>query len=391
MLEIQKEDIYLFQKANTKEEAIRSIATSLFQKGYVTKDYVFGMLQREDQSTTFLGSAIAIPHGTTKTRSLVQKTGIVLHHFENGVDWGDKNIVYLAIGIAAKSDEHLSILTELTKVLGTDKIEEKLQNISKAQDLIEIIKGKSDEICFTKELINLNFQASSIAPINAFGLGLLKQNKAIDNNFIGQILENQPTYLGQGLWLNSSNIGVLKNTISLVCIKEPFEFQKKKMQGLVLIASKSKVHLYFLERLKDLIINKKQDLLFNSTKEIILNLLTKKDNKNKEVEDKDKNSAKKTIEKTKENEEIFQIKNPHGLHVRPAATLVNTTKKFSSTIEVSNLDGTKEYVDAKNIMAVVSLEVKYNHRLKFSANGDDAKTALKEISSVINQGLGEKN
>ena len=37
-------------------------------------------------------------------------TGVRLLQFPEGVDWGDGQIVYLAIGIAAKSDEHLRLL-----------------------------------------------------------------------------------------------------------------------------------------------------------------------------------------------------------------------------------------------------------------------------------------
>lgn len=38
--------------------------------------YVNGMLAREQQTSTFLGNGIAIPHGTTDTRDQVLKTGV---------------------------------------------------------------------------------------------------------------------------------------------------------------------------------------------------------------------------------------------------------------------------------------------------------------------------
>jgi phosphocarrier protein FPr len=40
------------------------------------------------------------------------------------VDWGDGQIVYLAIGIAARSDEHLRLLQLLTRALGETDLAE---------------------------------------------------------------------------------------------------------------------------------------------------------------------------------------------------------------------------------------------------------------------------
>ncbi|MCV5232986.1 PTS sugar transporter subunit IIA, partial [Escherichia coli] len=79
--------------ATDKFEAIRSIAHSLTDKGLVEQGYVEGMLNRENQNSTFLGNGIAIPHGTTDTRAMVKTTGVAVHHFPQGVDWGDGNTV----------------------------------------------------------------------------------------------------------------------------------------------------------------------------------------------------------------------------------------------------------------------------------------------------------
>lgn len=116
MLKLTKSDISLGQSAQDKFQAIRNIAGKLTEKGLVDKGYVEGMLNRENQNSTFLGNGIAIPHGTTDTRGLVKETGVAVHHFPEGIDWADGNRVYVAIGIAAKSDEHLGILKQLTKV-----------------------------------------------------------------------------------------------------------------------------------------------------------------------------------------------------------------------------------------------------------------------------------
>ena len=75
MLKLNTNDITLSQSANDKTEAIKNVAKSLSSKGLVEDAYVTGMLDRENQNSTFLGNGIAIPHGTTNTRSMVKTTG----------------------------------------------------------------------------------------------------------------------------------------------------------------------------------------------------------------------------------------------------------------------------------------------------------------------------
>ena len=64
------------------------------------------MLAREQQTSTYLGNGIAIPHGTTDTRDLVLQTGVQVFQFPQGIARGDDQTAYVVIGIAARSDEH---------------------------------------------------------------------------------------------------------------------------------------------------------------------------------------------------------------------------------------------------------------------------------------------
>ncbi|EDU8596189.1 hypothetical protein CWY31_004528, partial [Salmonella enterica subsp. enterica serovar Typhimurium var. 5-] len=76
MFQLSVQDIHPGEQAGNKEEAIRQIAAALTQAGNVAGGYVDGMLAREQQTSTFLGNGIAIPHGTTDTRDQVLKTGV---------------------------------------------------------------------------------------------------------------------------------------------------------------------------------------------------------------------------------------------------------------------------------------------------------------------------
>ena len=70
--------------------------------------------------------------------------------------------------------------------------------------------------------------------------------------------------------------------------------------------------------------------------------------------------------------------------------LVNEVKKYTSKIEVKNLDKNSPLVSAKSLMKIVALGVTKGTRLRFVATGDDAQQALDGIGAAIEAGLGEK-
>jgi mannitol/fructose-specific phosphotransferase system IIA component len=103
MLELTIEQISMGQSAVDKSAALHLLAQHLVADGLVAEGYLAGLQAREAQGSTFLGQGIAIPHGTPDTRDQVFSTGVRLMQFPEGVDWGDGQIVYLAIGIAPAS------------------------------------------------------------------------------------------------------------------------------------------------------------------------------------------------------------------------------------------------------------------------------------------------
>ena len=68
MFQLSTQDIHLAAQADSKNEAITQVAAALTQAGNVAAGYLDGMLAREQQTSTYLGNGIAIPHGTTDTR-----------------------------------------------------------------------------------------------------------------------------------------------------------------------------------------------------------------------------------------------------------------------------------------------------------------------------------
>ncbi|HDY8133812.1 TPA: fused PTS fructose transporter subunit IIA/HPr protein [Vibrio vulnificus] len=379
MLKLTSSDITLQQSADNKLDAIKSIAAALTAKGLVEQGYVEGMLNREAQNSTFLGNGIAIPHGTTDTRDLVQNTGVAVHHFPHGVDWGDGNKVYLAIGIAAKSDEHLGILKQLTKVLSADGVETRLQQATTEQEIIALLNGEVQlEADFDAASIQLLFPASDMIQMSAVAGGLIKNSGNAGSQFVAELVTKTPTHLGKGLWLVGSDASVTRTAVSFVTTANDCEYQGTPVKGLLAFGACNNAHQAILTNLTQLVYQGKQETLLSANTEQVIAMLTGESVANTSQEP-----------ATSDNTAVFKIKNAHGLHARPGAMLVAEAKKFESTIKVANLDGDRSVVNAKSLMKVIALGVKHGHQLQFTAEGPDASQALEAIGAAIASGLGE--
>ncbi|EIC3909922.1 fused PTS fructose transporter subunit IIA/HPr protein [Salmonella enterica] len=374
MFQLSVQDIHPGEQAGNKEEAIRQIAAALAQAGNVAGGYVDGMLAREQQTSTFLGNGIAIPHGTTDTRDQVLKTGVQVFQFPQGVIWGEGQVAYVAIGIAASSDEHLGLLRQLTHVLSDDSVAEQLKSATTAEELRALLMGEkqSEQLKLDNETMTLDVIASSLVTLQALNAARLKEAGAVDAAFVAKTINDSPMNLGQGIWLNDSAEGNLRSAVAVSRATQSFDVEGEKAALLVTVAMNDEQPIAVLKRLGDLLLNNKADRLLNADAATLLALLTSDDALTDDVL-----SAE------------FVVRNEHGLHARPGTMLVNTIKQFNSEITVTNLDGTGKPVNGRSLMKVVALGVKKGHRLRFTAQGEDAEQALKAIGDAIAAGLGE--
>ncbi|WP_413282914.1 fused PTS fructose transporter subunit IIA/HPr protein [Vibrio sp. MA40-2] len=389
MLKLTTTDIKLQQAASAKKQAIRGLAADLTTKGLVDTGYVDGMLDRETQNSTYLGNGIAIPHGTTETRGLVKNTGVAVHHFPQGVDWGDNNTVYVAIGIAAKSDEHLGILKQLTKVLSADGVEQKLKIASSKDEIMALLNGDVQlQADFDLPLVQKDFPASDMIQMSAVAGGLIKNTDAASSDFVAELVTKQPTHLGGGLWLVSSNIGVSRTAMSFVTTSSQCEYEGKTVKALIALSVCNASHQTILDRISQCVYQQRQAELIQAPAATLVAVFTGEDDMsalsaNRSLSESD------TLSEENRNVAVFKIINAHGLHARPGAMLVAEAKKFESTIKVANLSGNGKHVNAKSLMKVIGMGVSCGHELEFVADGIDAQQALEAIGAAIEAGLGE--
>lgn len=392
MLQLTQDDIYLHQEADNKQEAIKKIAAALADKQFVAEGYVNGMLERESQAATYLGSGIAIPHGTTTTRDLVKKTGVQVFYFPNGVVWGDEGEkAYIAIGIAASSDEHLTLLRQLTHVLGKDGVEEQIKQINSKEDVIALLTGKESsadnaKLSIDDSLFLLDIPADNLTTLQALNASRLKQIGAVDLNFIVNSLDNLPNYLGQGIWINDGVTGNLKNAIAITRTNSQITQSDKPVKLLITIATVNHEAIdNLLNRLAKLAFNHQLDGLISADKqrliEILLNHLPQ--SIQSELIDDSGDNNQNTLTQD------FVVLNANGLHTRPASVLVKLVKGFKSQITVANLDGNNKKVSATSLMKIVAIGAKKGSHLRFTATGEDAQDALDAIGKAIADGFGE--
>ncbi|SQC34046.1 fused PTS fructose transporter subunit IIA/HPr protein [Kluyvera cryocrescens] len=374
MFQLTVQDIHPGQQAANKEEAIRQVAAALVSAGNVAEGYVAGMLAREQQTSTFLGNGIAIPHGTTDTRDQVLKTGVQVYQFPQGVTWGEGQTAYVAIGIAASSDEHLGLLRQLTHVLSDDAVAEQLKTATTAEELRALLMGEKlcEALKLDNDMLSLDVAASDLVTLQALNAARLKEADAVDANFVARVINEQPLNLGQGIWLSDSAEGNLRSAIAVSRAATPFSVGEASAAVLITVAMADAQPTAVLNRLVNLLLDNKAERLLKADSATLLALLTSDDAAADDV-----------------LSEEFVIRNEHGLHARPGTMLVNTIKQFSSDITVTNLDGSGKPANGRSLMKVVALGVKKGHRLRFTAQGDDARQALDAIGEAIASGLGE--
>ena len=81
------------------------------------------------------------------------------------------------------------------------------------------------------------------------------------------------------------------------------------------------------------------------------------------------------------------IKNPSGLHLRPAGILCKEALKFKSKVSFKVHGATT--ANAKSVLSVLGACVKSGDEIEFVCNGPDEQEALAAMVKIVEDGLGE--
>ncbi len=84
------------------------------------------------------------------------------------------------------------------------------------------------------------------------------------------------------------------------------------------------------------------------------------------------------------------VTNPSGLHARPAATFVKTASRYDADVRIADLDTGSDEISGRSLLALMALGIRRGSRIRVSATGPEAQTALAELRTLIEDGFGER-
>ena len=80
------------------------------------------------------------------------------------------------------------------------------------------------------------------------------------------------------------------------------------------------------------------------------------------------------------------IKNPTGLHLRPAGILCKEAMQFKSKVSFRYRDSV---ANAKSVLSVLGACIKAGDEIELICEGEDEELALHTVIAAIENGLGE--
>lgn len=364
MIKLSPEHIYLNQSAVDKAQALQLLSDILVKDGLTTVDYLQGLQQREQQSSTYLGQGIAIPHGTPESRDAILQTGVRFVHFPQGVQWSDENVVYLAVVISAKSDEHLTILQQLTRLL-SDDVGEKIRQIQSTEDVMTLF-NQPTKYCYLHEDLIIETSLHDIDDALYQLNQVLKQHQCVSSGFVQGLHLSSAIQLDEQVYCVTGQHSVLKPAVAVLKFSQPIEYQNKKIAVLLCVASHQQMDLMRLSTLMDTVLQASfvslsiQDIAQQFGIETLFDW----------------------------QHQSVQLFNEHGLHARPATFLSQLCQKYTGEIKVSLEHG--QAVSAKSLTKLLSLGAVKGQTLTFFAEpNSEIEQHLTEVIQAVKDGLGE--
>jgi PTS system mannitol-specific IIC component len=109
------DSVVLNGAATTRDAAIDEAGRLLLERGAVDSGYIDAMHEREESVSTYMGSFLAIPHGTNAAKDHILKSAVSVVRYPDGIDWNGKQVKFV-VGVAGINNEHLHILSSIAKV-----------------------------------------------------------------------------------------------------------------------------------------------------------------------------------------------------------------------------------------------------------------------------------
>jgi PTS system mannitol-specific IIC component len=134
---LARESVVLNGSATTRDAAIDEAGRLLLARGAVDEDYVRAMHEREQSVSTYMGSFLAIPHGTNAAKDHIRKSAVSVIRYPEGIDWNGKQVKFV-VGVAGINNEHLHILSSIAKVFTNKEQVARLEAATSEDEILEL-------------------------------------------------------------------------------------------------------------------------------------------------------------------------------------------------------------------------------------------------------------
>ncbi|APX02193.1 PTS mannitol transporter subunit IICBA [Arthrobacter sp. QXT-31] len=131
------ESVVLTGSASTRDAAIDEAGRLLLERGAVDEDYIRAMHEREESVSTYMGSFLAIPHGTNAAKDHIRKSAVSVVRYPDGIDWNGKQVKFV-VGVAGVNNEHLHILSSIAKVFTNKAQVAQLEAATTVDEVLEL-------------------------------------------------------------------------------------------------------------------------------------------------------------------------------------------------------------------------------------------------------------
>lgn len=135
---INEDSIFLQVDVEHRYEVVEMLATSLYNQGFVKKEFIHTAVLRERTSATSIGSSIAIPHGNP---SGILRSGIAVAILKHPIEWGLERVSL--VFLLAVVDEDFQV---------TKKLFNELSFLSEQDRLVKELTRQNKRSAFIKYL-----------------------------------------------------------------------------------------------------------------------------------------------------------------------------------------------------------------------------------------------
>ncbi|MFP3580188.1 PTS mannitol transporter subunit IICBA [Arthrobacter sp. SIMBA_036] len=132
-----RDSVVLLGSARDRDAAIDEVGQLLLDRGAVDMSYVHAMHEREESVSTYMGSFLAIPHGTNDAKEHIKHSAVSIIRYPEGIDWGGKQVKFV-VGVAGINNEHLHILSSIAKIFTNKAQVAQLEEATTVDEVLEL-------------------------------------------------------------------------------------------------------------------------------------------------------------------------------------------------------------------------------------------------------------